>query len=86
MALADLWGRLALIGGKTPHNRLSRLCYCKKDSRVGLKEVEAGGNGVQNPSSRVESLISVVQTPVEVTESSLSMSPCIWICDNTHKL
>ena len=57
MALADLWGRLALIGGKTPHNRLSRLCYCKKDSGVGLKEVEAGGNGVQNPSSRVEIMI-----------------------------
>lgn len=57
----------------------------EKDSGVGLKEVEAGGNGVQNPRSRVESLISVVQTPVEVTESSLSMSPCIWICDNTHK-
>ena len=60
------------------------VCW-EKDSGVGLKEVEAGGNGVQNPRSRVESLISVVQTPVEVTESSLSMSPCIWICDNTHK-
>ena len=39
--VADTLGRLALIGGKTPHNRLSRLCYCKKDLEFGLKEVEA---------------------------------------------
>ena len=42
--VADALGRLALIGGKTPHNRLSRLCYCKKDLEYEVETVEAGGN------------------------------------------
>ena len=46
------------------------VCW-EKDSGAGLKEVEAGGNGVQNPESRRDDIISVVQTSVEVTESSL---------------
>ena len=36
-----------------------------------MKEVEAGGNDVKNPFCRVEKKLSVVQTSVEVTESSL---------------
>ena len=42
------------------HSSLSMAAYeaiWEKDSGVGLKEVEAGGNGVQNPSSRVEIMI-----------------------------
>lgn len=63
--------------GKTLSNRPRNRCIGRqfvgrRTLEFGLKEVEAGGNGVQNPRSRVESLISVVQTPVEVTESSLS--------------
>ena len=44
----------------------------EKDSGVGLKEVGACGNGVQNPKAECGKNLSVVQTPVEVTESSLS--------------
>ena len=39
---------------------------------LGLKEVEAGGNDVTNPYGEDEDYMSVVQTSVEVTESSLS--------------
>lgn len=63
--------------GKTlsyrPRNRcIGRQLIGRRTLEFGLKEVEAGGNGVQNPSSRVGEYESVVQTPVEVTESSLS--------------
>ena len=37
-----------------------------------MKEVVAGGNDVKNPFYRVEKKLSVVQTSVEVTESSLT--------------
>lgn len=63
--------------GKTlsyrPRNRcIGRQLIGRRTLEFGLKEVEAGGNGVQNPSSRVGEYESVVQTSVEVTESSLS--------------
>lgn len=38
---------------------------------VEVETVEAGGNDVQNPLQAEEDDISVVQTSVEVTESSL---------------
>lgn len=44
--------------------------YGKKDLEDRLKEVEAGGNGVKNPMLAEKRLRSVVQTSVEVTESS----------------
>ena len=47
------------------------VCW-EKDSGAGLKEVEAGGNDVQNPKAEQRrDYNSVVQTSVEVTESSL---------------
>ena len=45
--------------------------YGKKDLENRLKEVEAGGNDVKNPMLAEKRLRSVVQTSVEVTESSL---------------
>ena len=47
------------------------LAYGKKDSGVEVETVEAGGNGVQNPYTQKKTILSVVQTSVEVTESSL---------------
>ena len=43
----------------------------EKDSGDEVETVEAGGNGVQNPCTQKKMILSVVQTPVEVTESSL---------------
>ena len=37
-----------------------------------VETVEAGGNGVKNPRAEIGEFTSVVQTPVEVTEPSLS--------------
>ena len=45
--------------------------YSKKDLGLMVETVEAGGNDVKNPFCR-EDDNSVVQTSVEVTESSLS--------------
>jgi hypothetical protein len=44
--------------------------YSKKDLELMVETVEAGGNDVKNPFCR-EDDNSVVQTSVEVTESSL---------------
>ena len=49
-----------------------------------VETVEAGGNDVKNPFRRT--IISVVQTSVEVTESSSSLIWCIPVYDDTHKL
>ena len=58
--VADSLGRLALIGGKTPHNRLSRLCYCKKDSGIGLKEVGATAMMLKIPNCDENNLLIVL--------------------------
>lgn len=58
--VADSLGRLALIGGKTPHNRLSRLCYCKKDSGIGLKEVGVTARMLKIPISDENNLLITV--------------------------
>jgi hypothetical protein len=68
-ALADTLGRLALIGGKTPHNRLSRLCYCKKDLELRLKQSRLVAMILKSLTEEIT--LSVVQVSVRVTESLL---------------
>lgn len=63
--------------------------YGKKDFGVEVETVEACGNDVKNPYSRRRRILSVVQTSVEVTESSLpSLEMPIYgsLKGNTHKL
>ena len=69
-ALADTLGRLACILLMN-WRRLTCNVFARRTWWRWLKEVEAGGNDVKNPFYRVEKKLSVVQTSVEVTESSL---------------
>ena len=47
------------------------MIYLQEGLGEKVETVEAGGNDVKNPFYRVEEKLSVVQTSVEVTESSL---------------
>lgn len=48
------------------------MIYLQEGLGEKVEIVEAGGNDVKNPFYRVEKRLSVVQTSVEVTESSLT--------------
>ena len=48
------------------------MIYLQEGLGEKVETVEAGGNDVKNPFYRVEKRLSVVQTSVEVTESSLT--------------
>ena len=47
------------------------MIYLQEGLGEKVETVEAGGDDVKNPFYRVEKKLSVVQTSVEVTESSL---------------